>query len=481
MEGMGHSRRGPSVALAATGAAVVFIAIVAVIMAIEASADPLDQPDLVIDEIYNLTEVYQGEDTFFNVSIKNAGEGGYTPMGFPPLEVFGYIDDSTWVSGYTTVYQSIYRRSNVTINLKVNFGTVGNHTLRVVLDPSDLINESNEDNNELTVNVTVFESTENRPPEADGGNDRVGYLDEAVFFSARYSEDPDDDPLTYSWVFGDGGEGTSRFTNHTYLYEGQYGVSLIVSDGEKIDIDSFTVTIIEAPVNHPPNAAIVIFKDKVDVGEELSLDGRASSDPDLDDLSHAWDFDATDGVDDWVRGSLVVHSWDAKGVYLVTLQVADGKETDTTTTLITVLEPPPPNQGPRAFAGNDTVVLKGKEIEIIGEGSDPDGHIVSWEWDIDNDGTYDTYSEISGMLVTTFDEVGLQTLLLRVTDNRGAVSKDSVIVTVDKAPKDANESPGPGVLATLLAITLIYIIVSRGPQGATGCGTKNEKDELTIK
>jgi len=454
MEGMGHSHRGPSLTLVAVGTAVAFIAVMAIMMAMQASAAPEDRPDLVIGEIYNLTEVYQGDDSFFNVTIKNEGEAAYLTKTSGVLEVFGYIDEATEVSGHTQVNVNIFRRTTVTINLKVN---------------------------EMTVNVTVFESNENRPPVADGGNDRVGYLDEPVLFSARYSEDPDRDHLSYSWIFGDGGEDSGRFTNHTYIYEGQYGVSLIVSDGEKIDIDTFTVSIIEAPVNHPPTATISIGKAKVDEREDLTLDGRQSSDPALDTLTYDWDFDATDGVDDWVRGAMVVHSWDENGVYQVTLKVSDGKETDTTTTLITVLEPPPPNNAPRANAGTDKTAFKGKEIEIVGEGSDQDGHIVSWEWDLDNDGTYDTYSETSGTLATTFDEVGLKTLVLRVTDNRGAVAKDSVTITVEKADGGGDESPGPGALMAISALAFIYIIVRQASWRGPGGGTKNEKDELTIK
>ncbi len=481
MEGMGHSRRGHSLALVASGVAIVAIAVMAIVMAEEASAVPEDMPDLMVEEVYNLTEVFQGEDTFFNVTIRNNGELAYTPRDSPVLEVFGYIDNSTWVSGHTTVYREIYRRSNETVNLRVNFGTVGNHTLRVVVDPSDMINETMESNNELTVNVTVIESTENRPPDADGGNDRVGYLNEPVFFSARYSEDPDGDALTYTWIFGDGGEGSGRFMNHTYIYEGQYGCSLIVSDGEKIDIDSFTVTIIKAPVNHPPVAAISIAMSKVDRGKDLTLDGRSSTDPDLDTLTYEWDFDASDGVDDWIRGALVVHSWSETGLYQVTLRVSDGKLTNSTTTMITVLEPPPPNKAPKAFAGNDTTVKKGKEVELMGVGTDDDGHIVSWEWDIDNDGTYDTYSETSGLLVTTFDEVGLKTLWLRVTDDRGDVSRDSVIITVEKAGKEGDDSPGPGVIAAIAVLSIALLLLRRAPRGGPGGRPKNEKNELTIK
>ena len=481
MEGMGQSHRGPSLALAAAGAAIAMAALVVALTATGTSAAPEDQADLLVEEAYNLTEVFQGEDSFFNVSLRNAGEAGYAPKQDPELEVFGHIDDGSAVSGHLTVNQAIYRRSNVTVNLKVNFPTVGNHTLRIVVDPSNRINETDEDNNELTINVTVLEATENRPPEADGGNDRVGYLNEPVLFSGRYSEDPDGDTLTYSWVFGDGGEGSGMVTNHTYLFEGQYGASLIVSDGEKIDIDTFTVTIIKAPVNPPPTATITIETDRVLIGEEVTLDGRASTDPDLDDLTHDWDFDASDGVDDWVRGALVVHSWSGTGVYQVTLRVSDGRESDTTTTLITVQEPPPPNEAPTADAGADLEVKEGREVEIQGTGTDPDGHIVSWEWDVDNDGDYDTYSETTGTLVTTFDEKGLHTLWLRVTDDGGGTDTNSVIVTVKASGGDDDESPGPGAVAAVLTLGLITILARQVPRGGTGGHTKNEKDELTIK
>jgi hypothetical protein len=481
MEGMGHSRRGFSLALVTAVGTIAFAALVVALTATGAMAAPEDQVDMLVEEAYNLTEVYQGEDTFFNVSLRNAGEAGYAPKEDPELEVFGYIDEGTKVSGHMTVNLPIYRRTNVTVNLKVNFPTVGNHTLRIVVDPSNRINESDEDNNELTINVTVLEATANRPPEADGGNDRVGYLNEPVLFSGRYSEDPDNDTLTYSWVFGDGGEGTGMVTNHTYLFEGQYGASLIVSDGQKVDIDTFTVTIIKAPVNHPPTATITIHTDKVYRGKELTLDGRASTDPDLDDLTYDWDFDSSDGVDDWVRGAQVTNKWSETGVYEVTLRVSDGKLTGTSTTLITVQEPLPPNEPPSASAGPDLTVKKGKEVEILGTGSDPDGHIVCWEWDLDNDGTYDTYSEVSGTLVTSFDEVGLHTLWLRVTDNRGDVETNSVIVTVEKEDGDGDESPGPGALAAVLALTVTFFIARQGFRGRPGGHTKNEKDELTIK
>jgi len=451
-------------------------------MAAAEEANETELPDLTIREVYNVTEVYQGDDSFFNVTIQNLGDEAYLARTSGTLEVYGYIDKGTSVAGKTTVFFDIYRRANATVNLKITFPTVGNHTLKVVLDPSGLVEETDEDNNQATANVTVLEANENRPPEADGGNDRVGYLNEALLFSGRYSEDPDGDALTYRWTFGDGAEGTGMVTEHVYLFEGQYGASLLVSDGEKVDIDSFTVTIVKAPVNHPPEAVITVTTDEVEAGADLTLDGRSSRDPDLDTLRYDWDFDATDGVDDWVRGNIVTTSWDDAGVYVVTLSVTDGRETDTATVTITVLQPPPPNKEPQANAGDDVTVRVGKSVLLRGEGSDQDGHIVSWEWDVDNDGVFDTFSDVNGTLEQSFDEPGLHTLWLRVTDNRGGTSKDSIVVIVEKKKEGGDDSPGPAAIAAIIALTILFIHMRHGPWNrAPGGGTEIEKDELTIK
>jgi PKD repeat protein len=302
-----------------------------------------------------------------------------------------------------------------------------------------------------------------------------------MLFSARYSDDPDGDDMTYSWTFGDGAEGSGRFTNHTYQFIGTYAASLMVSDGEKIDIDSFIVTIIERPVNHPPTAKIHVAKTTIYKGEDLTFDGRTSTDPDFDKLVYDWDFDATDGVDDWVRGAAVVRSWDATGAYVVTLMVSDGYETSTDSLTITVTTPPPPNVNPRAKAGPDIVTKVGKRVQLNGEGIDTDGHIVSWEWDLDGDGEFDTYSERDGTVSQSFDTPGIYTLRLRVTDNRGAISTDSIIVTVEKAGNGADDSPGLSVLLTLVALTLIAIpLKTRSATGAGG-GIRGEKGGPSFK
>jgi PKD repeat protein len=56
--------------------------------------------------------------------------------------------------------------------------------------------------------------------------------------------DEDNDPLTYSWDFGDGSTGTGASPSHTYASQGTYNVVVTVSDGKKeADSAAFTVTV----------------------------------------------------------------------------------------------------------------------------------------------------------------------------------------------------------------------------------------------
>lgn len=80
-------------------------------------------------------------------------------------------------------------------------------------------------------------------------------------FDASGSADPDGDPLTFAWTFGDGGTATGATATRTYATAGGYTVTLTVSDGT--DTAQTTRDVSPAPID-------------VTVGE-LSHSGAAST------------------------------------------------------------------------------------------------------------------------------------------------------------------------------------------------------------
>jgi uncharacterized delta-60 repeat protein len=108
----------------------------------------------------------------------------------------------------------------------------------------------------------------------------------------------------------------------------------------------------------------------------------------------------------------------------------------------------PVNLPPVADAGGAYIAVEGSKLTLTGVKSmDPDGSIVSYEWDFNYDGnSFDV--DATGMQVDfpTINGPGMYTVALRVTDNLGATS---VIVTttvrVDNAPPVASIT-GPGAV-----------------------------------
>ena len=96
----------------------------------------------------------------------------------------------------------------------------------------------------------------------DGGTKTLyvidGYAPLAVQFTGSESFDPDLDPLSYFWDFGDGGTSALANPTHVYTTAGVYQVMLTVSDGAgasdqaflQIAVDNtYPVAVINSPAN----------------------------------------------------------------------------------------------------------------------------------------------------------------------------------------------------------------------------------------
>ncbi len=89
-----------------------------------------------------------------------------------------------------------------------------------------------------------------RPPTADiGFFSRTVSQGTAITFNGSGSTDPDGDPLTYSWTFGDAGTATGVAPRHTFELVGSDTITLTVNDGLG-GTNTATATVVV--VNSPP-------------------------------------------------------------------------------------------------------------------------------------------------------------------------------------------------------------------------------------
>ncbi len=175
----------------------------------------------------------------------------------------------------------------------------------------------------------------NQPPVADANGPYTGTEDVAITFNGLGSYDPDGDPLTYAWSFGDGNTGTGVNPTHVYTAGETYTVTLVVNDG-KVDSEPSYSTATITEVNDSPIADAGPDQTAT-VNEVITFDGSGSTDPEGNIASYAWDFG--DGISG--TGITVTHAYSTAGTYTVTLTVTDdGGLTDSDTAIVTVTEAP---------------------------------------------------------------------------------------------------------------------------------------------
>ena len=142
-----------------------------------------------------------------------------------------------------------------------------------------------------------------------------------IQFDGSGSTDPDDDPLTYEWDFGDGSTGSGAMPTHTYTAAGIFDVSLVVNDGTEDSAPVGTTATISEPVSNLAPVADPGGPYEGETGVAIEFDGSGSSDPNNDTLTFSWDF----GDGSMGDGPMPTHAYAASGTYIVTLTVNDGE------------------------------------------------------------------------------------------------------------------------------------------------------------
>jgi len=218
----------------------------------------INAPDLTLNSsdviISNLNPV-EGDIITINATIRNKGLMNATNVSVQFFD--GLIEFP--ISNMTITSIEAEDAETVTFSWETA-GKMGNHSIFVIIDLDNMIEEMNETNNhasqfilidEYKAPIAYFTFTPEKP-----------VVDQSITFNASSSRDPDGSITLYEWDFGDGNMSYGEFANHSYGSPGSCNVTLwVVDDDGEDDIYWEVVTIKEAvpPVirdENPENGSI---------------------------------------------------------------------------------------------------------------------------------------------------------------------------------------------------------------------------------
>ncbi|MGQ0639840.1 MAG: PKD domain-containing protein [Gemmatimonadaceae bacterium] len=287
----------------------------------------------------------------------------------------------------------------------------------------DVVGWSNTANGD-THAVLWTDTPPNRPPNASAGGPYSGDEGTAIAFDASGSTDPDGQPLTYDWDFGDGSpHGSGPTPLHTYVDNGTYSVTLTVSDGTLSATASATATVANAaPV---PNAGA----DKTIVVNRSSPFTPTFTDAGSADANWTYTVRWGDGTSitrtatsQGTQASLS-HAYNTAGTFTRRLTVTDkdgGTAFDEAT--ITVV----PNQAPTASINGPYAGNEGTTVVFSSAGtSDPNGDLLTYTWRFGDGGTSAVANPSK-----SYSDNGTYTVTLTVRDPSGATATATTTATI---------------------------------------------------
>lgn len=279
------------------------------------------------------------------------------PEGDALTYSWNFGDGTTLASGAQRTQTHTFERTglfNVAVTVSDGAGGVTQKDLQIaVANPDDIEVPG-------PAEPPVPPDEDNRPPTVTlSGSASQGSAPLTVSFNAVAS-DPDDDPLTYRWNFGDGtgAEGNSSRTV-TYSEPGEYTASVVVSDGLAEARSSFSVRVTGAGAGGPP-PQVSVSAEPLQGQAPLPVTFTANASSAGGNTTYLWDFgDGTISGENPAR-----HTYRTPGTYTASVTVSDRQGGTTREEVaVTVRAPdagtPPPNDVP--FYGEWAWAARGEE------------------------------------------------------------------------------------------------------------------------
>ncbi len=354
-----------------------------------------------------------------------------------------------------------------------SFSSLIEGTYSIQLKVTDNNGESHLDTVTITVKPEPIIVVPNKVPVANAGNDQSITLPlNSVPLDASLSNDPDGSIVSYAWTkisgpaSGTFSNANSAKTSLSSLIEGTYTVQLEVKDNDgAVSMDTVMIVVKPAP-NKAPVANAGSDKTITLPTNSVTLSATGSSDPDGTITSYSWIkiSGPASGTLTNQNASSTTFGTLSEGTYSVQLKVTDNIGASDLDTVTIIVKPEPviiiPNKAPTANAGADQVItLPSNSVNLnASSSSDTDGTITTYQWNKISGPTQGTLSNANSV-TTGFNSLieGTYLVQLKVTDNDGASSSDTMKIVVNPVPNKApiaNAGKDQQVLTTASKVEL---------------------------
>ncbi len=382
-------------------------------------------------------------------------EGNYTVI-LKVTDNDGYIDTATsivWIRNYPNamfIYSPSYPIANQTVTfdsssssprggvivtynwdfgdgtIPVNttdpitthfYAAIGEYTVTLTITDSEGLSNS-------TVDALIVRAY---PTASFTYSPALPYVGDTVSFDASSSV-PNGGVITnYYWDFGDGSSlnATDPITTHVHLEDGNYIVTLIVTDSEGLSQETTKIVAIgKSPVasfNYSPEHPVRHEQITFNASESYDMNGYI--------VSYTWDFG--DGNITTVTIPIIPHKYAYLATYAVALTVTDNDGyVDTTTQAVKVRGIGYPVADflcyPESPSVNEAVTFDASASY------DPNGIIAAYLWDFGDGATELVFLEPT--IIHQYTSPGTYVVTLTVTDQDGDKDTTSKTTTVRSKP-----------------------------------------------
>lgn len=253
--------------------------------------------------------------------------------------------------------------------------------------------------------------------------------DQKVLLIANVLDSDSGPARRFNWNFGDGST-TSTSVNsvtHSYKAEGVFAVVLTVTDDQgNLGVCTVSIPVVEV-VGVAPTCDFTTSPSDPQPGDSIEFNSSTSTDEDGTISSFNWNFgDQSPSVT--TSSTIISHSYSVAGTFTVTLIVTDNDGNSTVCTESVTVAPGAGLSPSCSFTGTPGSAGTFSASFDASASGDPDGSIVSYEWDFGDGSTSSTATPFTSHVYAAV--AATYTVGLTVTDDSGNTTSCSITVTV---------------------------------------------------